>query len=194
MREVPFAGHPTLGTAFTLLHKNLSGCKQDLIQQSASGTTEVSFRTLAQSPYESARIYMRAKPHFLTDRLKVGLDKISSALGLSKDQESQVGFVRRSSCGLPWTFVQFKDVNTLRQANATYGPICALSEEVQAHLPSQFGQDTLPASCAAFSIVDSSSDELRIEARIFFNANGVMTEDPATGSAALALVQHNLLT
>jgi trans-2,3-dihydro-3-hydroxyanthranilate isomerase len=160
--ELPFAGHPTLGTAWVLRHVGaVAGAT--VTQRSGAGETEVTF--------EGEYVWLERSGLPGEDTEDIGT--ILETLGLSRDV---VGFPARAlgtssrmqlrpavaDAGLPWLMLPLADpsvVAALRVPSFLHG--------VGVYCFAPFGPG-------------------RVKARFFAPESGV-PEDPATGSAAAAL-------
>jgi trans-2,3-dihydro-3-hydroxyanthranilate isomerase len=156
-QELPFAGHPTLGTA-VVLHR-LGRVGRDLVQETAAGETRVTI--------EADRAWL-TPPTGLVGPMVPAKDA-AEALGvpslyLSPDRPPQV-----VSAGLPYLLVSFEQ-DHLAQLKP---PLARMAAILHRH-----GVGAL----MAWAFMDST----QIHARVFAPSHGI-DEDPATGSAAAAL-------
>jgi trans-2,3-dihydro-3-hydroxyanthranilate isomerase len=167
-RELPFAGHPTIGTACALLYSGLAGNgkKADFLFEEGVGnipvnvTSENGTVTAILSNAEPVETYVPSPSP----------DIIARVLSLKPDEVSDVFFV---SVGAPFCCVQLKSAEAVDRA--------ALDKSVwQSHLAEAWS-----SSLFLFSGNTESGSELY--ARMFAPGWGI-DEDPATGSAAAALV------
>lgn len=58
-------------------------------------------------------------------------------------------------------------------------------DDLKTHLTPEESRDTWTTGLVAFAVIRNGEEGLEIKARVFFEENGVLTEDSATGSAAL---------
>jgi trans-2,3-dihydro-3-hydroxyanthranilate isomerase len=173
-REVPFAGHPNIGTAFVLATAGLLGDFPD--------RTEVSFEEAA------GRVVVRIEhcadgdilcelsaPEGLAVGPEVSAARAAAALSLSAtDITSERHAPVVASVGLPFLLVEVRDIDALGRAQISQDGMNALQAE------------GLPAD-VLFYTADSQGCGLR--ARMFAPLDGV-PEDPATGSANAALCAY----
>jgi trans-2,3-dihydro-3-hydroxyanthranilate isomerase len=167
--ELPFAGHPTLGTAFVLVSEGRVSSPG--IQSTAAGEVpiEVDLATnsawMTQLPVEFGRV--------VEDR---GL--IARAIGLEPDDLGSDLPVQTVTTGLLWTIVPVRDAERLSRAQRDGR---ALEQAVAAS-----GDEGL----YLFAVTDEGAT-----ARMFDAGHGI-GEDPATGSAAgplgAYLAEHGL--
>jgi trans-2,3-dihydro-3-hydroxyanthranilate isomerase len=156
-RELPFAGHPTIGTAWVLGHQRPS-YRLEL----AAGNVDVAFDS-------ATGIAWMAPP---TPKLgeRFAADRAAKLLGLTaKDllTDLPAQFV---AIGPEFLFVGVRDLQTLRRArlDEAYYHSC-MAEGLPFHA-------VFPFTPHAYS------PDAHYAVRLFFDANGVR-EDPATGSA-----------
>ncbi|MFC5069182.1 PhzF family phenazine biosynthesis protein [Flaviflagellibacter deserti] len=168
--ELPFAGHPTVGSAVLLAMLNKASIGHDLnftieekiglvpctVRLSASDTGRARFE-LPKLPYEAGEAAPAAD--------------IAEALGLDA---SDIGFGNhvpsRFGVGAPFTFVPLKSRDALDRA--------AIHAQ---HWAKAFGTDSHNA--AHLYTPGGVSPDASFDTRMFAPGMGV-TEDPATGSAA----------
>jgi trans-2,3-dihydro-3-hydroxyanthranilate isomerase len=156
--EVPFAGHPTLGTAFTLATEGLIG--SPAVQTTAAGDDPV------EVDQGKGTAWMRQlPPEFGEEFTEVDLVLRATGLGpgdLHPDLPMQV-----ISTGLPPLLIPVRDETALRRAERN-GRACAEAAE-------QAG-----AECLYLFAIRKDG---HVMARMFDPFMGI-GEDPATGSAA----------
>ena len=155
--ELPFAGHPTLGTAFVMVSEGRVG--SPAIQEVAAGEIPVEVDVTRNTAWMTQLPVVFAPP--FADR---GL--IARAIGLGVDDLHPDLPVQTVSTGLPPTIVPLRDVATLRRALADAR---AIAEAVTA---------TGGEELYLFALSDEGAT-----ARMF-DAEFGSGEDPATGSAA----------
>lgn len=168
--ELPFAGHPTIGTAWLLTRLGLLDAA-DIHQQSPAGVTEV---TLQDDRAWFLRTGTVSDDLLRKDRMVN--EKLASALGLTT---ADIGLEPRelgrstdrleaahTDIGIQQLMVPVKDVAALGRCS----PVPALLLDID-----PFGVYCFTARGAG-----------RLQARGFFPGGGI-DEDPATGSAAAGL-------
>jgi trans-2,3-dihydro-3-hydroxyanthranilate isomerase len=167
--EVPFAGHPTLGTAIALArHRGLSSGRLTLGE------------TIGPVPVDVHSITERGgSGSFAVAQLPIEQDAPSPAamaevLSLSADDVLTGDYAPRSvSCGLPWLLVPLKSVEAVSRVRinaAAWSTHCA-------------GRWASEPFVFAMTAAGSDAD---VQARAFCPGLSV-PEDPATGSANAAL-------
>jgi trans-2,3-dihydro-3-hydroxyanthranilate isomerase len=167
--ELPFAGHPTIGTAWTLRHLGrLTG--DEIVQRSAAGETRLTD--------DGEALFFERTGKALPDRADTDERahlKIARALrleerdiGLEAYELGRHGLLRPalSEAGLEHFVVPLRDLDALGRVQVDAGRLAEISS---------FG-------CYCFTAVAAG----RVRARGFFPGVGI-AEDPATGSAAACL-------
>jgi trans-2,3-dihydro-3-hydroxyanthranilate isomerase len=172
--EMPFAGHPNVGTAFALARAGTSygravGGDSVLFEEKA-GLVPISLLKDG-STVTGARL---ASPQLLELGTEVSTELIASACTLSVDDiETRNHPPRIVSCGAPFILAELKERASLAAATAR--------AEIFAREVSR-----QPAvSILIYTQVDEGGIDIR--ARMFAPHRGI-PEDPATGSANVALV------
>ena len=161
--EIPFAGHPTLGTAFVIKHKELlDPGKSTALLQLGVGPIRVDI-------LEDNNIRMiQPEPSF--ESTVEDVEKVVEAVGLTLDDVDQESPVQIVSTGFPFLIVPIKTISALKQA---------------APVPSVFGANLADLSTQQVLIfsTETTFPDSHVHARMFAPEVGVV-EDPATGSAA----------
>jgi len=171
--EVPFAGHPTLGTSWVIANELLDEKPETLTLDLRAGAIPVRFA----SDSAGELIWMtQNSPEF-----QGGLDAavVAEVLGLEVTDIDRRFPIEQVSTGLPFLIVPVVSLDAMRRARLhgeAYDRICELGHKAIFF----FAAET----------VDASNN---VHARMFADAFGV-PEDPATGSAngclAAWLVRH----
>jgi trans-2,3-dihydro-3-hydroxyanthranilate isomerase len=171
MTEVPFAGHPTIGTALVLARLGelpLRGAATRIVFEEGAGPVPVTV-TLQDGHVSFAQLSAPRAPELLADRPAA---LIASALSLMpSDLVTTQGLPRVVSCGLPFLLVRLADRQALARAR--------LNRSVWTRqLAGSPGEHVF--------LFTDGADGHDYQARMFAPGGGV-DEDPATGSAAAAL-------
>jgi trans-2,3-dihydro-3-hydroxyanthranilate isomerase len=156
--ELPFAGHPTLGTAFVLASEGRVGTS--IVQTTSAGEVPVEIDLGAKTAL------MHQLPPVFGDPF-ADADLAAAAAGLAPPDLAAGLPIQRVGTGLQSLMVPVRDEATLRRAGRN-APACA-------ELAEAAGADTL-----YFFAVRGDGD---VMARMFDPGVGI-GEDPATGSAA----------
>lgn len=177
-REIAFAGHPILGTAWVLRHQVAPGQAGPVRLNLAVGQVPVSFEADVDGAEVAWFVAPPAELGGVCDRAAM-----AAALGLSVDDLAEEGPIRQVRAGTGAMIVPLGSLDALRRARLdldAYAPLLALGFPPLTYL---FCRQTL----------DPRND---LSARFFFEAHGVR-EDPATGNGAAFLgaylLEHGLL-
>lgn len=161
--ELPFAGHPTLGTAWVIRERLLGGRADRVVLDLPVGPIPVT------AVREGGRevLWMRQNPPAFGARVEPGA--AAAALGLeASDVRSELP-CEEVSTGLPFLIVPLASLEALRRSAVDHARLAALLAPLGA-------EDVMVVALAGR---DGSHD---VSARVFAPAHGV-PEDPATGSA-----------
>jgi len=177
--ELPFAGHPTLGTAL-YLHNTAASGTDEIVLDLNVGKIGVRFSTDSNPRSNSNRVAgdvfgeMRQRDPEFGPTLPP--DKVASVLGseeIAAEWPSQI-----VSTGLPFAIVPIRDSKTLANLKPDLVRVGALLEGTGARF--------------CYFISPERQDRLEVRARMLFYGG----EDPATGSAAGCavswMVRHGL--
>ncbi len=161
-KEIPFAGHPTLGTAFVLKKQNIiSPTDTETYLELGIGPILVEFRDQLVHMHQE-------KPKFL-DKFQ-DTTKIAQILGISDELISEKGPMQYVSTGFPFLIVP---LTSLKAIQAIRLDSTLLIKALQ-DFPSQ--------ELLVFTPEAVHTDS-HVHVRMFAPSVGVL-EDPATGSAA----------
>ena len=164
--EVPFAGHPTLGTAYVIQHDLLAGTAERITLKLKAGEIPVTFGEV---------LWMRQLPPTFGEVLDHA--SIARALNLEAADLNDHYPVQEVSTGLPSLVVPLHDLGALRRCRVDwerYTEVAGSGKNLYVFCPESH---------------DDGSGNL--SARMFANDLGV-PEDPATGSAAGCLAAYLL--
>lgn len=174
--ELPFAGHPTLGTAFVIQQMLIGQPVEQVTLNLAVGQIPVRFADdgvlwMRQNPPEFGHVY---DPAVVADVLNLSLEDIDTRFP-----------VQESSTGLPWIMAPLKTLDAVKRAEVN---LPKFRQMITA------GQAALGAKMILVFAPEAYSSANALNARGFAHLSGV-PEDPATGSAngdlAAYLVHHN---
>lgn len=170
--EIPFAGHPTVGTAVLLAELRVTslGGNHDAIValEETVGTVRVGVRLRADKP---------AFAEFDAPRLPeetgsvASIDDLAAAVGLIP---SEIGFENHRpvsySAGLPYIFIPVRSLSAIERARPVLG---------------RWDRALGGRGAAYLYCRETAHNTAQFHARMFDPGHGI-TEDPATGSAAAA--------
>jgi trans-2,3-dihydro-3-hydroxyanthranilate isomerase len=172
--EVPFAGHPTIGTALVLAELGelpLRGAATRIVFEENAGPVPVTITVAAGRP----RIAELTAPQAPEVQASCAPAMVASALSMApSDLVTGRGLPRVVSCGLPFLLVQLADRAALARARLNRSVWMRQLEGSPA------------AAVFLFCDDPDAVDSLGFRARMFAPGDGI-EEDPATGSAAAAL-------
>jgi trans-2,3-dihydro-3-hydroxyanthranilate isomerase len=166
-REIPFAGHPTLGSADVISRCLGSGCDRLVLELGVGDIPVVS---------ENGRWTMDQKPPALGPVIG-DRSRAAALLGLEESDLDPLP-VRFASTGLPCLVLPVKDAAALER--------CRVDHRAYESWLAQVG----PGNLAAWTR-DSRESGCDLTVRVFVDDTG-FREDPATGSAAGALAGYLL--
>lgn len=168
--EVPFAGHPTLGTAHVIQTHFENNSAQEIRLNLKAGQIPV-------FADESGLTMIQNQPEF---GITIDKNAVAAALSLSADNIRDDYPVQQVSTGLEAVIVPLKTVEALEHCHVNYDKLDA------------FHHDYCDCNVLAFVPHDGG---LRV--RVFMEDPGFL-EDPATGSAngdlAAYLLRHNFFS
>jgi trans-2,3-dihydro-3-hydroxyanthranilate isomerase len=157
--ELPFAGHPTLGTAFTL--RGHSGAQQIMLELNV-GRVPVHFEDHASEPAFGEMTQIDPTFGVQHDR-----EAVARATGLRIEDFDDSLPIETVSTGVPFTVTPLKSLTVIQNL----------------HIDSQHAAEYLEKTGGRFFYFvtrETVARDARLHARMLFH-NG---EDPATGSAA----------
>ena len=164
--EVPFAGHPTLGTAYVIRHEILAGPVESITLNLKAGGIPVTFGEV---------LWMRQLPPTFGATFDSAL--VARTLNLETADLDDHYPVQEVSTGLPALIVPLRDLDALRRCKVDwerYTKVAGSAKNLYVFCPE--------------SHHNGPGD---LSARMFANDLGV-PEDPATGSAAGCLAAYLL--
>jgi trans-2,3-dihydro-3-hydroxyanthranilate isomerase len=177
-REIAFAGHPILGTAWVIRH-HLAPTPAPRVQLNlAVGPVAVSFESTAE---DGEVAWFQAPP--VTAGPTCARERIAVALGLAPDDIDTRAPVQQFAAGTSAMIVPLRSLNALKRSRLDLAAYADLLREGFPPLTYLFCSETREPGN-------------HLSARFFFEAHGVR-EDPATGNGAAFLgaylLQHKLL-
>ena len=166
--ELPFAGHPTLGTAWVIREHLLRGRPAALVLALGVGEVPVAFEPL---PEGGELAWLTAPPVRLERTLAAA--EVAPALGLGPSDLARDLPVQEVRAGVHQLLVPLASLAAARRARldlARFAPLAAQG---------------FPAHLYLFAR-EAEAPGIQLHSRMFFSAGG-MREDPATGSATACL-------
>ena len=176
-RELPMAGHPTVGTAFVLQHQGEIPAEGMVRFEEGVGVIPVKL----EAQGDQVMIMMKQP----SPKIGPSYDdraRVAAVLSLETDQLMSGYPLEVISCGVPFLYVPLRDLDAVRMAR----PRLDMWDDV-------FGNF---ASATPFVFSSETEDPaLTVHSRMFAPTFGIL-EDPATGSASgplgVYLVRHGL--
>jgi trans-2,3-dihydro-3-hydroxyanthranilate isomerase len=177
LAELPFAGHPTLGTAHVLAAVGaipLTGELTNIIFEEGVGPVRVAIRARDDVPQfvalTAAKLpeYGPRPPH--PDAIAATLSLETSDLLLEGDAPQAI------SCGVPFLFVPVRDRHAIERARIN-------SVHWESTLADFWARDVFVFT------YETALPDSQVHARMFAPSMGIV-EDPATGAAATALAGY----
>ena len=166
--EVPFAGHPTLGTAYVIQHEILASPVETITLKLKAGDVPVTFGEV---------LWMRQLPP--TFGMTVDPASVAGTLRLERADLDDRYPVQEVSTGLPALIVPLRSLDALQRCRIHHDRYVELVENIEA--------------TNVLVFCPESHENADLSARMFAPGLGV-PEDPATGSAngclAGYLVEH----
>ncbi|MGY9010562.1 MAG: PhzF family phenazine biosynthesis protein [Rhodobacterales bacterium] len=169
--ELPFAGHPNIGTAFVLASAGIIEEfheTTEIVFEEKAGLVPITLRKL----YDGSFWCELQAPEKFSIGKTISTEILASAISLPPDKiVTNIHLPQVFSVGLPFLIAELKDRETLEEASVN---------------PEGFKQMTAQDMPPYVHLYTRSEDEFDIRARMFAPFDGV-PEDPATGSANCAL-------
>jgi trans-2,3-dihydro-3-hydroxyanthranilate isomerase len=163
-QEIPFAGHPTLGTAYILQQEIIRQPVDKMILNLGVGQIPVTIN------------YNHGLPEWLWMRQNVPTfgntllgENIAEVLGLNVGEIDSRLPIREVSTGLPFIIVPLKNISALKQINLDKDKYFELIADTE-------------AKCILAFCPETERSENHLHVRVFCDYVGI-PEDPATGSA-----------
>jgi len=171
--ELPFAGHPTLGTAY-LINREIAGGRKKIVLNLKAGRIPVTFE-------EGGLTWMRQNEPVFGATLSP--EEIAPVLGLAPEEIDERYPVEEVSTGLPFIIIPLKTLESIKRACTVPDLLFDMVRDLEAKQVLVFSPET-------------EEEGARLKVRVFADYLGVK-EDPATGSAngclAGYLVRHRYL-
>lgn len=171
--ELPFAGHPNVGTGFVLASR-MKNAPEHLVLEELAGLVRVHVLRGPDGAITGARI---AAPRALSIGIAIPTEMVAACASLALDDIlTTTHSPLIASVGTPFVIAEVASVEALSRASPDIAAFRAAAAE--------FGE--ISTRFALYLYVRRDGDVTRLRARMFAPLGGVL-EDPATGSAAAAL-------
>lgn len=177
-KELPFAGHPTVGSAFVLAHAGRIKLGPDvttIVFGENVGPVRVDIRAFNGKPV-SSQLWVAQVPEF--GPAAPASESLAVALGLDPEDVLDDDRDRPASlsCGTPFLYVPLRSLEAVRRARINW----------------EWWNRTMNTRWTEAAFVfayETEAKDATVHARMFAPAFGV-DEDPATGSAAAAFAGY----
>ena len=163
-REIPFAGHPTLGTAYIIQQIIIQKPVEKIILNLEEGQIPVTINYKNSLP---EWLWMRQKAPYFGSKLPGSV--IAEVLRLNPSDIDLRWPIQEVSTGLPFIIVPLKNISALQQISLNVDKYYQLIAETE-------------AKCILVFSPETYYPENNLHVRVFCNYMGI-SEDPATGSA-----------
>ena len=173
--EVPFAGHPTLGTAYVIQQEIIGKPVETIKLNLKVGQVPITFNYDGQ---QSGILWMKPIEPVFGEVFDTA--EVEQILTIEKEDIDEKFPIQSVSTGIPFVFVPLKTLDAVKRAKVFKDKLFDWIEDKEAKLIFIFCPETY-------------NRENDMNVRLFADAYGI-TEDPATGSAnsclAAYLVKH----
>lgn len=170
-REVPFAGHPTLGTAYLIQQELIRRPVDSLVLNLKSGQISVEFGYRDAQP--DVLWMLQPQPTF---GLTLDVASVCGVLGLEASDIDEGFPIQEASTGFPFIIIPLKTLDAVKRINLARDRYFQLIEQTEAKALLAFAPSTY-------------SPENDLNVRVFADYYGT-PEDPATGSANGSLAAY----
>lgn len=174
--EVPFAGHPSLGTAFIISKYILPKPKESIILNLKHSNISIDLSSINDID-KSDFIMEQAEPEFITTYKHI---EIVNGLGIQLNVLDTQKSIEEISTGLPYIIIPVISLEKINQVKLDSKKVIAfLTQKNKYKTNSLTGLTT-----SLFFVTDETFDKSNsFNARMFCLENGNLIEDAATGSA-----------
>lgn len=176
--EVPFAGHPTLGTAFVLFNSPQNTDKQSIILNLKIGQVPVI--------KENETLWLEISNPVFGKKFN---SEIADLFGLKPEDIDESSPIEVVSTGLPYLILPLKNLDAVQRIRFNDEQIKTWLLENQLYKTN--APDKLTTAFFAFTR-ETEMDDNQLHARMFCYENGKIIEDAATGSANSCLLAYLL--
>lgn len=162
-REMPFAGHPTLGTAYVIRQNIVEGTINKVVLNLKVGQIPVTF----EKDREGQEIlWMKQIPPIFGKIFDA--EQVSEVLGLDVNEIDSKFSIQEVSTGIPFVIVPLKTLDAVKRVRIDKDKHSQLTKETQAEI--------------LVFCPETYNKENNLNVRVFVDLFGI-PEDPATGSA-----------
>jgi trans-2,3-dihydro-3-hydroxyanthranilate isomerase len=174
--EMPFAGHPTIGTAAVIAHKIVKNNKADISLNLKIGPVKVEQKPdKYQFSLKNGSIISLIEKPQVAQMLEVELSKIGQ-------YPCEI-----SSTGYPFLMVHIADLPTLKSLSVAPSKMLEFLLANNIHKSKTPHSTTIGVFCYCLEAENSEND---MHSRMFLLQDNTILEDPATGSAHTAFAHY----
>ncbi len=174
--EVPFAGHPSLGTAFVISKYLLPKPKESIVLDLEHSNITIDLTSIHDID-KSHLIMEQAQPDFITTYQH---QEIASGLGIALEVLNLQKPIEEISTGLPYIIIPVTTLEKINQINLDVRKVIAfltLNKKYKTNSPTGL-------TTSLFFVTDETFDNSNdFNTRMFCVENESLMEDAATGSA-----------
>ncbi len=185
-KELPFAGHPTLGTAYIIQKEIIKNSVERVILNLKVGQIPVTWETI-----DDLGEVLWMKQNAPTFQQKYDAESLAAVLNLETADIDSRFPIQEVSTGIPFIIVPLKTHQALKKSKVNLDKLLSIKPRNQVFSKNLVSKDAKEILIFCPETNNSGND---LSVRMFAPALGI-TEDPATGSAngclAGYLVEHN---
>ncbi len=174
--EVPFAGHPSIGSAYIIAKYLIEEPVDAVILNEKGGDIKVSISAAANLE-ESLFMMQQVQPTFRATFTK---EEISKGLGIDENGIEEDQIIQEITTGLPYLIIPLKDLKSMECLKIS--PITVETFLIKHKLHKSNSSDQLSTSLF-FYTKETNEVSNDFNTRMFLLENDKIVEDAATGSA-----------
>lgn len=176
-QELPFAGHPTLGTAFVI--------REEILKQPAERVTLNLKLKVGDIPVDFVENVLWMRQINPTFGQKYPREEVADYLGLAPEDISPNFPIEEVSTGILFQIVPLESLSALKKIRVDPQKFLSFLQRHDRHL----GANRM--GCLVFT-KETYEPENQVSSRMFYPMNNAMIEDSATGSANGCLLGYLL--
>ncbi|MBO0939184.1 PhzF family phenazine biosynthesis protein [Fibrella sp. HMF5335] len=174
--EVPFAGHPSIGTSYVIAKFLLPDVPVRLVLELAHSQIDITI--LQPNAIDDSVLFMRqAQPEF---REQLPHAVVADELGISLDQLDESWPVQEISTGLPYIIIPLKNLAAMNELTLDYTSFRGFLEKRNKY---RTNSSTGHSTSLFFFTTETYEPASSFNTRMRLIENEVVSEDAATGSA-----------
>lgn len=174
--EVPFAGHPSLGTSYVIAKFLLNKVSSNLILELPIGDIPISI--LTPNDLDNSVFYMRqTQPTF---KNTFTIHEISEELGIPLENLDPSVPIQEITTGLPYIIIPLNDLAAMEQLKLELNSFTSFLEKRNKY---RTNSPTGHSTSLFFFTKETYNVENQFNTRMLLIENGKISEDAATGSA-----------